>query len=215
MPLRFTSRADGDLGHGGRHVVDPAPEVVARRRAVCDLPWTWVRQVHGARVVVVDHPGAGAREVADAVVTAVPGAAIAVLTADCAPVALVGDGVVGVAHAGWRGLGAGVLEAAVTAMRQLGATEVGAVLGPCIRPECYEFGAFDLDRLAARFGDAVRGTTGDGRPALDLAAGVRVALHRVGVTDVEDPGVCTACSGEHWSHRARQDTARQGVVAWL
>ena len=96
--------------------------------------------------------------------SATPGCALAVLTADCAPVALASpEGVFGVAHAGWRGLVAGVLERTVDAMRALGATEIGAVLGPCIRAECYEFGPADLDRVAARLGDGVRATTAVGR----------------------------------------------------
>src|SRR4051812_39714152 len=124
VQLRFTSRAEGDLGHAGRWVevgsVDP--EVAARRAAVCPVPITWLRQVHGSRVVTVEAPGAASGEAADAAVTNVRGAALCILTADCAPVALVGrreDGgsVLGVAHAGWRGLHEGVIGATVEAMR--------------------------------------------------------------------------------------------------
>src|SRR5205085_527297 len=80
------------------------------------------------------------------------------------------------AHAGWVGLLAGVRGRTVEHMRALGATDVRAVLGPCIRVECYEFGPDDLDRVAARLGDGVRSTTASGTPALDLAAGVRASL---------------------------------------
>lgn len=215
----FTGRAEGDLGHGGRRV-DPGaldPAVVARRAAVCPLPWTWLRQVHGAGVVVVRAPGEHAGAVADAAVTRTPGCAIAVLTADCAPVALVGEGgVVGVAHAGWRGLVAGVIWRTVEAMAALGAGRISATVGPCIHPECYEFGPSDLDAVAARLGDAVRATTADGRPALDLPAAVRAALAAAGVQAVSFTGGCTACRPDRWfSHRARRETARQAVVAWL
>src|SRR5437870_5726904 len=88
--VRWTGRAEGDLGHRGRWVgVDEMdPDVLARRRAVLDRPWTWLRQVHGGRVLVVEGPGCGVGEEADASVSAVPGAVLAVLTADCAPVAL-------------------------------------------------------------------------------------------------------------------------------
>ena len=159
----FTGRAAGDLGHAGDYVHAVRPEVEARRRAVVDLPWTWLRQVHGDRVVVVDEPGGGAGRSADAAVTDRSGCALAVLTADCAPVALLGsNGVVGVAHAGWRGLVAGVLERAVEVMRAAGAGDVHALLGPCIRPGCYEFGADDLAQVARRLGDGVRGTTSTG-----------------------------------------------------
>jgi YfiH family protein len=215
--VRFTGRAEGDLGHGGAYVqLDELDAgVVARRAMVCPLPWTWLRQMHGDAVVVVGAPGEGAGTKADAAVTDRPGSALAVLTADCAPVALASDeGVIGVAHAGWKGLLAGVLPRTVEAMRVLGATDVRAILGPCIHAECYEFGTTDLDAVARRLGDAVRGTTKAGAPALDVPAAVRGALLEADVADVGDVDVCTACSTEHWSWRARQDTARQAVVIW-
>jgi YfiH family protein len=204
----FTDRSSGDLAVG-------SVGVDARRRAIVDAPWTWLRQVHGARVVVVGEPGEHAGVEADAAVTAVPGAVLAVQVADCAPVALVGDAVVGVAHAGWRGLAAGVLPATVDAMRALGAGSITATLGPCIRPGCYEFGAEDLDAVAGVLGDHVRGVTTGGRAALDVPAAVRASLAAAGVEDVVDLGICTACSSEHWSHRARADRERQAVVAWI
>ncbi|MBO0731516.1 MAG: polyphenol oxidase family protein, partial [Acidimicrobiaceae bacterium] len=135
---------------GARSGVAARPDA---RVQLVNLPWTVLRQVHGARVVTVASPGEGSGEPADGAVTTCPGAALAVLTADCAPVALASpEGVVGVAHAGWRGLLAGVIEATVEAMRALGARRVDAVLGPCIRPACYAFGAEDLEIVAARLG---------------------------------------------------------------
>jgi len=210
-----TGRDDGDMGHGGVYVHAVRPDIERRRRAVVDLPWTWLRQVHGDRVVRVTEPGEGAGEVADAAVCATPGCAIAVLTADCAPVVLDSqEGVFAVAHAGWVGLAAGVLERTVDAMREMGATEVQAVLGPCIHAGCYEFGPDDLDRVADRLGGVVRSTTAHGTPALDLAAGVRVALGRVGVDRLHDVDVCTACSPDHFSWRARGEQQRQATVVW-
>jgi YfiH family protein len=189
-----------------------------RRRAVVDLPWTWLRQVHGARVITVTEPGAGAGEEADAAVTAIPGAALAVHTADCAPVVLLADGSVGIAHAGWKGLLAGVVEMTAGAMRDLGAEHIRAVIGPHIGAECYEFGAADLDALAASLGESVRSTTSWGSAALDLGAGVRVALARAGIDDVAEDRRCTACadSGTTWfSHRARGEVGRMATVVWL
>jgi YfiH family protein len=211
---RFTGRDEGDLGHGGAYVTEVSPEVGARRQAVLDLPWTWLRQVHGDTVVVVDGPGAGAGTRADAAVTSNDGCALAVLTADCAPVALASpEGVVGAAHAGWTGLGAGILERTLEAMRALGASTVAAVLGPCIGPECYEFGEEDLARVADRVGPEVRSRTADGRPALDLAAGVRTVLGREGVV-LADRSVCTACTPGYFSWRARREHERQALVVW-
>ncbi|MDP1806774.1 MAG: laccase domain-containing protein, partial [Acidimicrobiales bacterium] len=73
--MAFTGRAEGDMGHGGDPVTSVRPDVAARRRAVVDLPWTWLHQVHGAGVVRVTHPGDGAGSKADAAVTAAPGCA--------------------------------------------------------------------------------------------------------------------------------------------
>ena len=79
--------------------------------------------------------------------------ALAILTADCASVALgSAEGVFGAVHAGWRGLLAGVVEATVAAMRARGAGDVVGALGPCIHPECYEFSDADLDAVAAAYG---------------------------------------------------------------
>ena len=118
------------------------------------------------------------------------------------------------AHAGWRGLQAGVVERTVDAMRALGATEVVAALGPCIHAECYEFGADDLATMVDRFGPVAQGTTTEGRSALDVPAVVRRALAEAGVTQVDDVDVCTACSPAHFSHRARGEKERQALVLW-
>src|SRR5205823_3347186 len=103
-------------------------------------------------------------------------------------------GVVAAVHAGWRGLAAGVLEAAVGEVRQRTSGPVRAVLGPCIHPECYEFSPADLEPIAARLGPGVVGKTSRGEPALDVPRAVRLALAGAGVTDVTDVEVCTACS---------------------
>jgi hypothetical protein len=179
-------------------------------------PWTWLDQQHGAEVVVVTRPGEHAGARADAAVTPTPGAVLVVRTADCAPVALLAPAAVGIVHAGWRGLVLGVVETAVAALRTLGAGHVRAVIGPCISAARYEFGADDLDVVAARYGEAVRGRTAEGRPALDLAAGVRAALHEAGVDQVSAVRGCTATDGSTWfSHRARQEPGRQGSFVWL
>ena len=151
--------------------------------------------------------------------SAVPGAVLSVNTADCAGVLLAGPApsgvVVGAAHAGWRGLNAGVLEATVEAMRDLGAREVHWRLGPCISPSRYEFGADDLDLVATRHGDVVRATTSDGACALDLRAGVAAAMSEAGAVGPANPAVrCTASDPRYYSWRARRDTGRQTAVIW-
>jgi len=184
---------------------------------VLDRPWSWLRQVHGDHVVVVGAPGDGAGEEGDALVTGDAGAALTVFTADCAPVALAGDGgVIGVAHAGWRGLLADVIPRTVERMRALGAGEITAALGPCIHAECYEFSPGDLDLVARHLGDGVRSHTTAGHAALDMQAAVAAALDRAGVALVHDAGVCTACAAaEYYSHRARAETERQATLVWL
>jgi polyphenol oxidase len=199
------------------------PELVAANRArVADAAglvepnrWVWLRQVHGARVHIANEPTPAEPPEADAAVTAARGLPLAVLTADCAPIALACDDAVGVVHAGHRGLEAGVVEASVAALRAIGSGAVRAYLGPCIRPARYEFGADDLARLVARFGPGVAGRTGDGRPAFDVPAAVRVALAECGVSDLADCDVCTATSDAHFSYRRDGRTGRQATVVVL
>lgn len=151
----------------------------------------------------------------DSLVSADPTVRLTVLTADCGSVALGSlEGVFGAVHAGWRGLVAGVVEATVAAMHAMGATTITGGLGPTIHPECYAFSSEDLDTMAARFGDRVRGETADGRPALDVPTAVGVALGDAGVRQVSGVDACTACSGRHFSHRARSDRGRQAMVVW-
>lgn len=215
--VAFTGRAEGDMGHGGTDVVDVRPEVDARRRAVVDLPWTWLRQVHGARVVRVGGPGDQAGATADAAVTVHAGCALAVLAADCAPVVLASpEGVIGVAHAGWRSTLAGVIEATVADMRALGATDIDAVIGPCVHAGCYPFGDAELQLVADRLGDTVRSVTSAGRPALDLPAAVRAAFAGAGIGAdcVGQVDTCTACTSTHFSWRAGRDQSRHAAVIW-
>ncbi len=204
----FSDSSDGDLAVG-------AADVDRRLQRVVALPWTWLRQVHGREVVVVEHPGARCGAVADGAVTSVPGAALAVQVADCAPVAVLGSSAVGVAHAGWKGLVAGIVPAVVDAVRRLSPGPLRAVIGPCIRPPCYAFGDAELDRVAAIVGDGVRARTSAGTPALDLAAGVRSALAGAGVDHCDDVAVCTVCSPRHWSHRRDGAVERQALAVWL
>jgi YfiH family protein len=215
----FTSRLDGDFR------IDQDPAVLVERRVrVVDLPWVWLRQVHGADVVTATRANAAvvAGTEADAVVTAESGVVLAIHTADCVPVLLRSpEGVIGAAHAGWKGLEAGVVGATVETMRDLGASDIAIELGPYIRPECYEFGIDDLDRLAASMGEGIRGTTAEGTPALDVRAAVEAQLQSVGVVMTASQGCCTACqvdeSGEYrwFSHRARGDAGRQAAIIWI
>ena len=202
--------SDGDLGPRS----DAAGEVLdARRRAVVPGPWRWLNQVHGDDVVTLGPSEACQGREGDALVSTAPGAPIAVFAADCALVGLASpEGVLGAAHAGWRGLLAGVLGSAVTAMRAAGATDVVAVVGACIGSECYEFGEDDLERMERRFGSSVRAVTAAGRPALDLRAGVRTALAEADVAVATELESCTGCDPGWFSWRVRKDTGRHALV---
>lgn len=205
---------------------DPIRLAAARDRIAPSKSWTWLRQVHGADVVVVDRPGARAGEEADAAVTAVVGATLAVQTADCAPVLLWDEeaAVVGAAHAGWRGAELGVLQATVEQMVSLGAgrTRIRAEVGPCIGASAYEFSNDDLTRLAFRYGPDVVAATDAGAPALDLRAMVRSALLEAGIGP-DRVAVDERCTATHLtdgrptfrSWRARRDRARQTSVIRL
>jgi YfiH family protein len=177
--------------------------------------WVWLQQVHGAAVHVASEPTGSDAPAADAAVTGVRGLPLAVITADCAPIALACDDAVGVVHAGHRGLELGVIEAAVGALREIGHGPVRAYLGPCIRPSRYEFGATDLARLVTRLGPEVAARTDDGRPALDIPTGVRRALADCGVDEFADAGVCTAASDAHFSYRRDRVTGRQATIIVL
>lgn len=203
----------------GDHVGDDPGAVDANRARVRQElagDWVWLRQVHG-RAVLTDPTVEDADEPADAAVTNVPGRVLAVVTADCAPIVLVGDGAVGVVHAGWPGLETGVVGEAVTALRAVARSDgpVRAFLGPCVHPARYEFGVDDLDRLVARFGPGVRSTTLDGTSAFDLPAGVRIALREFGVDDLDDVDLCTVESPRFFSYRRDGVTGRQATAVVL
>jgi hypothetical protein len=209
-----------NLGDGVGDLPDAVAENrrrLAERLALDDpIDWCWLRQTHSATVVAAEAvAGIGAPPEADAACTAVAGLPLVVLTADCAPVALACDDAVAVAHAGWPGLLAGVLEGTVTRLRSIGRGPVRAALGPCVHPARYEFGRGDLDRMVATFGPEVEARTVADRPALDLPATVRAALARVDVTLVHDVDICTSGSADHFSHRRDGTTGRQGLVAVL
>ncbi len=204
------------------HVGD-APGAVAENRSraaarvgIGAAGAVWPLHVHGTDVPAVDAvPGEAEALVADGAATATPGIALAAMGADCAPIALANATACAAVHAGWRGLAAGVVQAGVRAVEALGSGPVVAVVGPCICARCYEFGADDLARVARAVGPEVVGATAAGAPALDLVAGIRAALRGAGVEAVEDVGVCTAESPDHYSYRRDGVTGRQAVVVAL
>jgi purine-nucleoside/S-methyl-5'-thioadenosine phosphorylase / adenosine deaminase len=212
------SRGRYESANLAEHVGDE-PDAVAENRARAAVrtgmgppgQWAWINQVHGNDVVSFDEPPDVMRD-ADASVTTAVGLPLVVLTADCAPLAIVADGAVAAVHAGWAGLESGVVERAVDAVRAVAPGPLQAVLGPCIRPERYEFGPELLERLVKRFGSGVAAVTNLGTPALDIPSAVRIALHNAGVDALDDVGVCTATSPDHFSYRRDGETGRQAML---
>jgi YfiH family protein len=226
---------DGAGGGGlnlGLHVGD-MPEAVQHNRAAvrARVPGApaWISQVHG--IAVVDaasvQPGQPVR-VADASIATGPGVVCAVLTADCLPVlfADLAGTVVGAAHAGWRGLAAGVLGETVAAMRAAGAGELTAWLGPAIGPTQFEVGPDVLDSFLAgalNAAEAEQMRTAfapfEGRPGkylADMNALARIVLVRAGVTRVWGGEHCTASERERfYSYRRDGVTGRQASLIWL
>ena len=179
-----------------------------------------VDQVHGDTVVVVDERLMSGRVTelprADALVSRLPGIGLVIRTADCLPVALADPhaGVVGVAHAGRRGLDVGVLPRTVSVMRTLGARRLRAWIGPGICAQCYEVDAPLADAFVARH-PLARATTRWGTPALDLLGVALGQLADAGVEVEVLPG-CTREDADLFSHRRDGAAAgRQAAIAWL
>lgn len=207
------------------HVGDEPAAVARNRRALRQAlalraEPLWMRQVHGTGVAKAEAAEqAGAVPTADAAVCSTPGRALAVLTADCLPVVLAArDGTaIGIAHAGWRGLAAGVLEAALDALGMPPA-EVAAWIGPAISAACYEVdepvrGAFEGAPGAAQ-AFTVTGDTGHWQ--CDLPALAAARLRALGVSSVEQSGLCTFSDPDRfYSYRRDGETGRMATLAWI
>jgi polyphenol oxidase len=205
---------------------DPAAIAENRRRAAeAVAPGAMLvtaYQVHSADVVVADRWADGARPHADAMVTDRPGLALGILTADCGPVlfADIEAGVIGAAHAGWKGAIGGVTDATIAAMEALGAKRerIAAAIGPCIARASYEVDAAFLARFADAdpanerfFADGTRG----GHYQFDLEAYVAHRLASAGIMRVAALGLDTYSLAERYysfrraTHAHEPDYGRQ------
>ena len=214
-----------NCGPGSR---DPAANVAANRARVAELlgaepgRLVTVFQKHSADAVVATGPWNGATPEADAIVTKTPGLAIGILTADCAPVLFCDGeaGVIGAAHAGWKGALGGVIEATIEAMRKLGATpeRIVAAVGPTISQDAYEVGSEFVARFGAEDPESSAFFATDevsGEPHFDLPGYVGERLARAGVGSIADLGHCTYCeetrlfSYRRSQHHGEEDYGRQ------
>lgn len=197
--VAFTSAVDGDL----------RSDEVARRHVSVLLGisprWATVRQVHDIGVVEATDPGDLGE--ADALFTSRPGIPLAVFTADCLGVVVRGDGGVGVAHAGWRGMAAGVVGALVNAMMSAGLRPAQAFLGPAIGPCCFEVG----EEVSHRFPEEVARTSW-GTTSVDLVAAARRQLAGL---EVWASGRCTMHQPDLFSYRVDATPARMAAIAWV
>jgi YfiH family protein len=179
-------------------------------------------QVHSAMALIVDKPWSGDAAKADALITRTPGLALGALTADCAPILLCDHDarVIAAAHAGWRGALAGIAEATVATMEELGAKRerVVAVIGPTISQRAYEVGTAYVERFLAEepASEAFFMTDeSSGEPHFDLSGYVVERLTLAGVGSVSDLGFCTYCdetrlfSYRRSQHHGEGDYGRQ------
>ncbi|TNC22651.1 peptidoglycan editing factor PgeF [Amycolatopsis alkalitolerans] len=199
---------------------DPAAVAANRKRLAAELGLTriaWMEQVHGRTVTVVDGTEDGPAEATDALVTATPGVAVAVLVADCVPI-LLGDpeaGVVAAVHAGRVGARVGVLPATLKAMVAAGA-ELGRIevlLGPAICGQDYEVPA-DMARDVEKHLPGSATKTRKGTPGLDLRAGLWRQLADAGVGKIGVDPRCTFEDPSLFSYRRDGTTGRIAALTW-
>ncbi|MDX1443894.1 MAG: peptidoglycan editing factor PgeF [Gammaproteobacteria bacterium] len=233
MPANVRAAATtrgGGMSHGpyrgfnlGSHVGDEPEAVEGNRRLLAGrlgLPAepAWLEQVHGNEVVLLDElPDEPPR--ADAALTRTPGIPLAVLTADCLPVLFCDEAgrEVAVAHAGWRGLAAGILQNTV----DLFDAEPGSIhawLGPAIGPKDFEVGEDVLQTYAARLpgSESLFAPDGEGKFLADIYQLARLALAGAGVTSVRGGGWSTFAEEDRFfSYRRDGETGRQATLIWM
>jgi YfiH family protein len=222
----------------GLHVGDDPATVQKNRdalKAVLPNEPVWLNQVHGKQVIDAD----ALKEItdacievpsADASVTTTPGRVLAIMTADCLPVLLASrDGkVVGAAHAGWRGLAAGVIEQTVALMQTKqsnqaqndaeGQSEILAYLGPAIGPHAFEVGGEVRDIFMAQnpaSAACFEQLQEKGKYLADIYGLACLRLNALGIEHIEGGGECTLQNPDYFSYRRDQKTGRMGSFIWI
>lgn len=225
-----TTRAGGvsvapyDTFNLGDHVGDDPAAVAANRARLGTAIGlgaervVWMNQVHGDRVEVVTAPRRTPVDATDAIVTATPRLALAVVTADCVPV-LMADaraGVVAAAHAGRVGAQKGVVPRTLEAMLEAGARveDVSVLLGPAVSGVNYEVPDAMADEVEVALPGS-RAVTSRGTAGLDLRAGIARQLRELGVTAVDVDPRCTVADPALFSHRRGAPTGRLASLVWM
>lgn len=197
--VAFGTSTDGDPR------LDDAARLATSEILEIPTDWAWVRQVHGSHVVAPTRPGIGPE--ADGLITTDSNLPIAVSVADCLPVALLADGAVGLAHAGWRGAAAGVVSSTIAALTDRGYPPHTVVIGPGIGPCCFEVGG----EVADRFPNS-RARTRWETESVDLPAAVAAEVAGLAVHLVT---ACTYHDERFHSYRRDGTRLRQFGVAWI
>jgi YfiH family protein len=220
MGYRFTNRTGG-VSTGAfsslnlaLHVGDDERAVVQNRSILAqDIgEHQYMNQVHGNRCIIVESISPEV-PTADALVTGIPGVAISVMVADCIPLLLTSREAVAAVHVGRKGLMNLVADNAIAAMREIGATEISAVIGPAICGECYEVSEDIFNEVTVVYPTAASHTK-KGTLSLDLPAALAAHLESEGIS-VSFESACTYESGDLFSYRRDGVTGRQVGAIWL
>jgi len=224
------SRPPFDSLNLGLHVGDDPTTVQKNREAlkiVLPNELIWLNQVHGTQVIDADCRNDWSDvPSADASVTSTPGKVLAIMTADCLPVLLASsDGkVVGAAHAGWRGLAAGVIEQTVALMRSKQTqqaqtqSDIIAYLGPAIGPHAFEVGSEVRDIFIAQnpaSATCFEQLKENGKYLADIYGLATLRLNALGVEQIEGGDECTLQNPDYFSYRRDQQTGRMGSFIWI
>ena len=213
------SEAPFDSLNLGDHVDDRPEAVAENRRRLTDhfsIQPAWLQQVHG---ITVAHADAGIVATADASWTATPGIACAAMTADCLPALFCNRAGtrVAAAHAGWRGLAAGVLEATLDSL-DIPANDVLVWLGPAIGPKAFEVGPEVREVFISQLPEAANAfvpSANAGKFMADIYMLARLRLAARGVTAVYGGGFCTVTDPRFFSYRRASRTGRFASLVWL
>jgi YfiH family protein len=236
IPGRRTAHVAFTDRHGGyssgdfasfnlaRHVGDDDELVAANRAALAQVlglsgeRLSFVSQVHGTTVhsIAAETELRQAPVEADAQMTNLGGIGLAIMVADCTPIMLADadTGIIAGIHAGRQGMAAGVVPGTIARMRDAGAGQIHAVIGPSVCPRCYEVSA-ELRTEVAEIEPTAASVSVTGTPALDVAGAVAEQLRREGVIIDHFSRTCTKESEDLFSYRRHQRTGRFAGIIWL
>ena len=220
MNYRFTNRTGG-VSTGafaslnlGTHVGDELSAVMENRRLVSEAIGSvqYMSQVHGNRVAIIEDI-ADVDPTADALVTGIPGIALAAQVADCIPLLLSSKHSVAAVHVGRKGLVNGVAQRTVDVMREMGADNLSAIIGPAICGKCYEVSEEIFREVTSLYPDA-KSATRSGTLSLDLPKALASILRGLDI-EVQNESSCTLESKDLFSYRRDAITGRQAGFIWL